>query len=437
MIRSLALLCFLLFPTLTYAELESQFQFIGQNAELLKAEKEVEIIRPETVQVPSTCYRQVPYESYECRDVTRYRQECSWVPESQRCWNETDRVCRPVQRYRQECSTSPSRRVCTNRPNRRVCTERPTRRVCTTRPDGRQHCTTVGGGQHCTTVGGGQECSTVPGQRTCRTVSYTDQDCDNVVRRRCETVPGRNQCSSIPYTENVCGMETNYRTESYACTKTEVIQKKYVKKIISETDVQIITNGLVESFPVLIKAIPASKQFKDFSLEVKLLAEPQVLVVLKKKEVKVESESATEIILRSEVTLEVLDRSMLPLAFPASIAEASIDEKNEVLTITFEGELSGVGSVDFTITHDTFFTRLKTIASLKEEYPGDRIEVGQMDGKAALNINLKGLIKHSLHSKNMLLKLKLGTQLALDGELLNAKKPEEEKTLESVFVELK
>src|SRR5690606_22257645 len=97
MIRNIALLFLLLLPTLAMAQLDSEFVFNGQNAEVLVAEKPVTIVTPETVEVPSTCSRQVPNGQREvCRNETRYRQECSWVPASTQCSNYQERVCRPV-----------------------------------------------------------------------------------------------------------------------------------------------------------------------------------------------------------------------------------------------------------------------------------------------------------------------------------------------------
>lgn len=438
MIRNIALFCLLLLPTMTYAQLDSQFTFSGQNAEVLKAEKKITVVTPEQVQVPDTCSRQVPNGQVRvCRDETRYRQECSWIPSSERCWNDTDRVCRTVTRYRQECSGSSSREVCTDRPSRTVCTERPTREVCRTRPDGQQSCTTVGGGQHCTEVGGGRSCHTVPGDRTCRDVPYSDQDCDNVTRRRCETVPGRNDCRQVPYSEEVCGMETQYRTETYACTRTETVNRTTAKTIKSETNVHIITNGIVEEFPVAISVKESSAQFNAFSVEAKLLKEPKAFVVLQKKEAKIVSNTATEIVLKNTVTLEILSQEMLPMSFPVAIAKASIEEAASKLTIVFDGAISAQGSVDFAITHKAFLSSTKTLVEMKADFPSDKIELGVVDNKAALSIDIKDAIKRELKKKNMKLKFNLTSALNLQGEIMNATKPQTSRLYEGTFVELK
>ena len=437
MIRNIALFLSLLVPTLTSAQIETQFTFNGQNAEVLNAEKKITIVTPEQVEVPSTCYRQVPVGEREvCTNETRYRQECSWIPSSQRCWTESDRVCRSVPRTRQECSNGPSRQVCTDRPSRTVCTERPTRQVCTTRPDGRQHCTTVGGGQHCTQVGGGRDCHTVPGERHCRTVSYSEQECHSVPRQRCETTPGRNDCRNIPYSVPVCRMETQYESESYACTRTQTVNRTAEKTIKAEINVQIITNGLVEEFPMGITLKETSTQFNAFKIDVKLLKEPALFVVLKKKEVKIGTVSKTEIELKAEVILEVLSQEMLPVSFPNAIHKASIDEKTKKMTVIFEGPISAQGEVDFKITHKAFLSSTKTLVEMKDVFPGAKIELGQVEDKAALNIDISEAIKRELKSKNMKLTFKLTSEMNLRGELMNEKKPETSKLYEGTFVEL-
>lgn len=438
MIRNIALFCLLLLPTMTYAQLDSQFTFSGQNAEVLKAQKVVTVITPEQVEVPDTCSRQVPTgQARVCHDETRYRQQCTWIPASESCRDVQERVCRTVTRYRQECSGSPSHEVCHDTPGRTVCTERPTREVCTTTPSGRQHCTTVGGGQSCHETGGGRSCTTVPGNRTCRDVPYSDQDCDYVTRRRCETVPGRNDCQNIPYSEQVCGMETQYRTETYACTRTETVNRTSEKTVKSETNVQIITNGIVEEFPVAVSIKETSSQFNAFAMEVKLMKEPKAFVVLQKKEVKIASASAKEVVLKNNIVLEVLTQEMLPMSFPASIASASIDQAASKLTIVFEGAMSAQGAADVLITHKAFLSRTKTIVEMKADYPSDKVELGTVDNKAALSINIKDAIKDELKKKNMKLKFNLTSALNLQGEIMNATKPSTSKLYEGTFVELK
>ncbi|MES2526780.1 MAG: hypothetical protein V4598_06820 [Bdellovibrionota bacterium] len=268
MVRKLATYVLLLSVSLnSFAGLSGPLKFTGQNAEAVKFEQVIKVIRPVPREVPSTCTRQVPYQTYACHDVTRTREECHRVPAEQECNTEYDRQCRSVTRYReectrgpsrqecyntptrqvctdrpsrrvctqiptrQECSTTPSRQVCTDRPSRQecsttpsreVCTDRPAREVCRTRPDGQQHCTTVGGDRHCTTVGGDQQCRTVGGGQDCRTVGGDQQcrtvgggetcadvgggqDCRTVGGdRECRQVEGDPVCRQVSYSDQEC-----------------------------------------------------------------------------------------------------------------------------------------------------------------------------------------------------------------------------------------
>lgn len=437
MFRNIALFVLMLVPTMTYAQLESQFVFNGQNAETLTAEKKVSIRVSEQVQVPSTCSRRIPQQEYVCRDVTRYRQSCHTVPSSQECSSVPHRDCRTVYRTRQECSGSSSQTVCTDTPSRQVCTDRPTREVCTTRPDGRQHCTTVGGGQHCTTVGGGRSCREVPGNRVCRDVSYPDQECSTTYRQECRTIPSRQECSQIPYSENVCGNETTYRTETYACTETQTVYSSIPKTVKSETNVQILTNGIVEEFPVQVTLTEKSPEFSSFTIATKLLKQPKAFVVLKKQESKVVSTTKTEIVLKNTVVLEVLSQEMLPISFPTSIASASIEAATSKLNIVFEGPIASIGKADLLITHKAFLRSKKTIAEFKGEYPSEKVELGMVGEKAALMIDLKDSIKSELQSRNMLLKFTLEAGMNLQGEIMNETKPVTSKLYEGTFVQLK
>lgn len=404
------------------AQVDSQINFRGQNSEVIKVEKNINVTRPVPYQVPDTCYNQIPYQSYECRNVTRYRQECRHIPSSERCWTDTERVCRNVTRHREECSTGPSRQVCTNTPGREVCTERPTREVCRTNPSGGQSCQTVGGGRSCTTVGGGQSCHSVPGERTCRTVSYTDQDCDNVPRRRCETIPSRTQCDDIPYSEEVCGNETRYRQEPYACERTQYRDETTVKKLVGQIDVRFETNGLVEEFPVKVTVAAPNAKFETFATDVKLVKEPKVLVFLKKKNV-VANESDREIVLSGEIVMEVVNAQMVSPVFPDSIKSPAFNDSNSIMTFVLEGGISAKGSVEAKIVANPKIGKDKVVAETKAAYPSDR--AGVAGNK--LSLNLAGLIQNDLAKKNSV-SIKLMAPMNVRGELMNASKPQSEKS---------
>ena len=416
MIRKFALSLISLLPLVSHAQLETQFLFNGQNSEVLKVEKEVDVTVMVQREVPSTCYTRKPYQYEHCQDEPRSRQECSWVPSRQECHNESDQVCRPVTRTRQECSGGGTRQV---------CVERPTRHVCRTNGRGQEVCQTVGGGQSCHDVN-------EPG--SCRTVSYTEQECHTESRPRCETVPGHQECGSVTYYERVCRTETGYESEPYSCTLTELVPEVVKKKVSNEVNVQILTNGIVEEFPVKISALPKAEAQESV---VTLGKEPKAFVVAQKKSVKVAKNTDKELSLKTNIVLEILEESMLPISLPTSIAEASLDEKTQELLVVLEGSLSGVGSAEVLITHDTRFSRLKKIAEFKTEYPSKGAELGQVGEKIALRLSLKDRLLNPIEKRNMRLSLKLAAGLNLQGQILNVKKPVTEKTLESVFVQVK
>ncbi len=425
--RFLSALFFTILSFSSLAQVNSQLTFRGQNSEVIKIEQNINVTRPVPYQVPSTCTRDVPYQSYDCHDVTRYRQQCSWIPSSENCWSEDERVCRNVTRSREECHSGPSREVCHERPSREVCTERPTREVCHTNPQGHQSCQTVGGGQSCQTVGGGESCSTVPGERICRDVSYTDQECSNVPRRRCENVPGHNDCRDVPYSEQVCGNETHYRQEGYACQRTQYRDESKAKKLTGEILVHFQTNGLVEEFPLNISVAALDAKFDKFVTEVKLLKEPEVLVFLKKKNVKA-VESDKEISLEGEIVFEILDLNMVAPAFPVNFKDVSFNQDTSLLSLVIDGSISAMGSVEATITAKPKIGRNKTVAELKASYPSERAGVAG----TSLNLNLSGIMQNDLVKKNAI-SLKLTAPLNVNGDLMNAKIPVMEKSYQLEF----
>lgn len=405
----------------TFAQVDSTINFSGQNSEVIKVEKNVNVVRPVAYQVPDTCYNSVPYQSYECHDETRYRNECHYVPSSESCHTENDRVCRNVTRTREECSTGSGREVCTERPSREVCVERPTREVCRIDSSGENRCVTVGGGQSCQTVGGGQSCTTVPGERTCRDVSYTDQDCDNVPRQVCTHSPARNVCRDIPYSENVCGNETRYRQVPYACERTAYRDVTTPKKLTGQIEVRFETNGLVEEFPLQILAAAPDAKFEAFTIEAKLKKEPKVLVFLKKKMIKAK-ESTKEINLQGEVVFEVVTAEMITPVFPTKFANAALDTETDILSLEFEGAISALGSVEAKVVANPKIGKDRLVAELKAEYPSERAKVAGNK----MSLNLKDLIQNDLKKRNQV-SLKLTSKMSVRGELMNTVKPVMEK----------
>jgi hypothetical protein len=148
--------------------------------------------------------RQVPGEEV-CRDIPGER-ICRNIPGEDICRDiPGERVCRQV----------PGEQICRTVPGERQCRDVPGEPVCHMQP-GEPVCRNVPGDQICQTIPGRQECRTIPGQQ----VAYEDQECRDTTRRECRWMPPSQQCQQIPYEERVCRMETRYRQEPYACTRT-------------------------------------------------------------------------------------------------------------------------------------------------------------------------------------------------------------------------
>lgn len=437
MIRNIALFFALFVPSLTNAQVTTQFNFNGQNAEILKTEKKIAVLKSEIIQVPSTCYRQVPAGQREvCHNETRYRQDCTWIPSSQNCWNDNERVCRSVPRARQECSHGPGQTVCTDRPARRVCPDRPVGEVCRTTRDGRRHCERPQPGPgHCTEVGGGRVCQQVPGPRYCRMVTYNETECVNVPRYRCETIPGRNQCRDFPYSFPVCQMETQYESQAYACVKSETVTKTVYKKLVLESEIDVATNGLVDEFSALIKATETDNELSQFILSVSLLKEPKIYVVSKKQNLQIVSQTEDEIQLRAKVSFELFNQEQLPASLPASVTKATVFKDSKMLKILFDGNLSNQGSINLKLTHKAFLTGTKTIAEMNANYPSHQVFITRDEDRFSLNINLNEDLKRDLKN-NMKLDFSIEAKGTFEGKILNSVKPQTSKNFRGIFVNL-
>ena len=476
--------------------LSGEFKFTGQPTDLLKLDQKVTVKRPvpkevpstctrkkerqvpgtcyerKSRQVPGTCTREVPSQVYRCHNVTRYRQECSWIPSSQNCWTENDRQCRTETRYqkectegpsrqvchqrpdRQECSQGPSQTVCQDRPSREVCSERTGQRVCSTIPGGRD-CKTVPGERQCRTVSGGQECRTERGEPICRQVPYQENICHNVPRQRCETIPGRNDCRDIPYTEQECGYETEYETESYscmkteyydvpyscmktetydeeyACMKTEIFMVPFDKTLALDLNVAVKANNQAGEFVLKLNSTPKTPEIKDLDLKVKLVQDPKFLVVQKLSEVKIVSEDEKTIRAQGKIELELVEVKTDTVEFPRSIRTAYIEERAKLLNIGFRGDRPEKGMIEFTITRKN-----QVIAQVKANYPSAKVKLARVDRYDGLQVDLSAELRERLRS-GMKMDLKLSVPMAkIEGEILNAKKPGSSKDYGKIRVDI-
>jgi hypothetical protein len=203
-----------------------------------------------------------------------------------------------------------------------------------------------------------------------------------------------------------------------------------------ETDVQFITNGLVDEFSLSIVARETNPQFSAFSIDTTLVDEPKVFVVLRKKSIKVVANNQKEIVAQANIVLEVLNREMLPLSFPTAVREAVVSQKTKKLVVTFDGSISSSGTVEVKLTHKPFLSGTKTVAELREVYPSAKIELGMIGEKAALSVDLSSEVQRDL-KKNMKLKIVLETNPSFQGDLLNSVKPQTFKKFEEISVQLK
>lgn len=249
-----------------FAQETMDFQYKGQPLETLALERVLVETRTRTEMQDSTCTRQIPYQDRECGNVTRYRQECSWIPARQECGRRDERRCRDVTRYRQECTRGPSRQRCQDFPGGEVCSNGPSREICENRegpqecrdtPQGRvcrrraptRSCRTVPGERTCRPAPPQRRCETIPGEQTCRQVPYNDQECSTTSVPYCYEVPGRNDCRDIPYQEYVCRDVTRYRSETYACQRPVEIPYQVNVSVKANLEVSFVENDLGVEVP--------------------------------------------------------------------------------------------------------------------------------------------------------------------------------------------
>jgi hypothetical protein len=415
------------------------------------------------------------------------RQECTSGPSRQVCHDRPPReectsgpsrqVCHQNP-SRQECSSGPSRQECSERPSRQVCTERPTHQVCHTNPvSGQQVCATVGGGQSCQTVGGGQDCRTVPGEQSCRTVgggqscdsvpgdricrtvsdgqacatipgeqscrtvgggqscetvpgddicrtvSYQDQECEQVPREVCRTIPSHKECEDIPYSQNVCGPETVFTSQEYACMKDEVQQLNISKKVSANIAVDIKTNNLMGEFPILMTLKGEQAENTSFALAASLDQDPSLLVVVKSKKIEITSENKDQIMLDGTISLEMIDPKTVQTTFPKSFGDIILTKKTSKLLANINGTVAEKGSVDLIVMNGR-----KQVAVLKAAYPSEKIQIVKDRRQTSIAIDLMGLITERISVDDTLsISIKLGAGLNIEGEILNVKKPVNEK----------
>jgi hypothetical protein len=236
--RTLVAILMLTLMNLAHADTSKTVKFENQREEIFDLENWLKETRYKKETVDSTCYNQVPYVENVCRDVTRYRQECSTIPAHEQCGTVYDQVCRTENRYENECRTERGPQSCRVVVNyRRECSTVPGEQQCRTIP-GDVQCSIVNGENRCVKIPPRQECSSGSSRQECRQVPYEERECsdgpsrqvceqvnrphqvcESRPRRECSTVPAERVCNSVPYSVNECKDETLYRQVPYACKK--------------------------------------------------------------------------------------------------------------------------------------------------------------------------------------------------------------------------
>lgn len=195
----------------------------------------------------------------ECRNVTRYRQECETIPGREECRDVQREECENRERVRRECRHVPAHRQCTPSSGTdrvcepgerlRVCEDQPPVRECRPTPprcriiNGERVCEDRGDSEDCVNrpivpvcrevVGPGrcrevprpENCRVVPSREDCRDVIETERVCRDVVRRECQWIEARESCRRIPYEERQCENVPNIVTIEYPCERTRIVQR--------------------------------------------------------------------------------------------------------------------------------------------------------------------------------------------------------------------
>ncbi len=200
------------------------------------------------------------------------------------------------------------------------------------------------------------------------------------------------------------------------------------------------SNGLLEEFGALVSLVPSAKG-DSFVPMIKLTSEPKMLVIMKTKSAKIRAEGEKEIKVDGEIAIELQQAVAEVVEFPV-IESATIEKKTSLLSVIFAKGLPSeagkvrAGTLDFLMTHKS-----AEIAKLQSAYPAEKVQVTKVDNKDALVLNLTGLITGSLGgglfgtSPKMKLNLKIPSKI--QGEILNAKKPQTEKLYENIKVKKK
>jgi hypothetical protein len=231
----------------------------------------------------------------------------------------------------------------------------------------------------------------------------------------------------VPYS---C-MKTETYDEQYACMKTEIFMEPFEKTLSLDVNVSVKANNQAGEFLLNIVSVPKNPEVKELSIQTKLNADPKFLVVQKLAQVKIVSEDEKTIKATGELKLELLEFKGDEVEFPSRIPVAFIDERSEMLNVGFRGDKPERGVVEIILTK-----RNQVIAQMEENYPSAKVKLARVERYEGLEIDLSKDLKERLRS-GIKMDLKLSVPMAkIEGEILNAKKPESSKEFKKIRVDL-
>jgi hypothetical protein len=199
-------LCLLFQMSFAQAETQKTIAFENQREEIFDLENWLKDTQYTSEEVKDTCHKDVPYEEKVCKDVTKYKKECTTVPVHEECKDVNHPICHTENRSRIECST-PTHRECHTETSPVCHNETRYENVCST-TSSQQQCRTVNEPICHSETRYENECRTVPGEQQCRVVIRYHEECNNVPGGhqchqvppdiRCRVINGENKCEKIP-----------------------------------------------------------------------------------------------------------------------------------------------------------------------------------------------------------------------------------------------
>lgn len=390
--RNCLLLLMVLFATNFAAASESykSFEYTGQLSELVELENQRMETRYREQEVPSTCTRQVPYETEECGNVTRYRTECRTVPGRRVCRDVPHQRCRWETRYRRVCRQEPPRNVCRTR---RVCTGVGRARVCQDR----------------------RECRREPGRRVCHQEPHRERICRTEYRRECRQEPDRRECREVPYQDYQCRTVTRYRDEQYSCTRTErtpyeVIAERF-EGALDFNFMDSVTNAPIR-FDVSLS------DRGEFNISARENSEvSRNLVIANESPLRRESEGELTR-LQKNVNIKIADRMTLLSPVTGPIDSINLEKES----VSFR-----IGTV-YDFSSFNLYVRINRgdDVYLNKTLSRDDYEIIDVNGRSEIFVDL-GKMGIQLKERNLFgrykYEVKVETSVNISGEILNADKP--------------